>query len=378
MTSHDEGTTWGFFDRRTKPSLSRPVTTSPIRRSSARQSAPRPRRIVGIGDWVFAGAGGDTVEGGSGNNVLLKGCPIRTNNMHRSAQLERANQGLRELRVFIVRVSAAIALGMCLLVSNAHAEEGNKENNGWHCERRPSAKERRLCEEARSAKPFAYEIRSISPGKGYALCERLLRNMRALADPPACGLKIQPQFEKYFSLPQWEELDPWADIDYLWKIDLFKTAGAIGQREIDKFKRNEWLEQFKKRNYEYDLEVTLKRARLDLNGDGKEDWVLAYGRRQIGCNPWAGYGPGLQLFVLEEDGKTPALELDPHRVRLSNQEPFISHFDDPRFPKSHVYRFYNTGGSQYSVRGSATTAGPSTVTACRYEIIKHVKPTSKK
>lgn len=242
--------------------------------------------------------------------------------------------------------------------------------NAWHCDRRPTERERKACEQARDAKPFSYEIRSAAPGEGNPLCNRLLENLRAFSEPPSCGLKIAPRNKEFFEMPAWEHLDPWADLDYLWKIDLLATSGVIGQRPIDALNREQWLSNFKKRNYEYDLEVMLRRARMDLNGDGRDEWVLAYQRSPQTCNPWALRGASPHLFVLKEDGRTIDVAMDPHRSRLSNQEPFHSNIPDARFPGARTYRFYNTGGVQYSVRGSATTASPSTVTACRFELIK--------
>jgi hypothetical protein len=159
--------------------------------------------------------------------------------------------------------------------------------------------------------PYEVEYENKPPGNGYTLCELFVKNLEATpkgAPPPNCELTIYPKYRKYFSLPQWEDLDPWQHIDWLWKMDVQAQGGVPPDRPVDKMSRDEWYAWFEERIRKKRLVVTLKRARFDLNGDGKEETVLGYLARRQPCDPWRDGFAGFDLFILKDDQQT--LDLD--------------------------------------------------------------------
>ena len=85
----------------------------------------------------------------------------------------------------------------------------------------------------------------------------------------------------------------------LYQLELESRGGVRGTREIDKITKEEWRCEIRSCSCKRTIgNVTLKRARFDLNGDGVEDWVLAYGQDSIGCNNWNRFTHrGLLVFV---------------------------------------------------------------------------------
>ena len=170
------------------------------------------------------------------------------------------------------------------------------------CTRLTEAEGRPLCELAKQGKPFAYTVRTRKPGKGSTLCEKFAANLRAIQEPPNCQLKINPKFAKDFQLPQWEELDPWNNLDLLWRAAVAAAPGMKGKREVDTMTRDAWLEHYKTFLYKNDYTPVLRKAFVDLNGDDDPEWVLAYGF-SAQCNSW-GYPPGpndvIRYFILRK------------------------------------------------------------------------------
>lgn len=270
----------------------------------------------------------------------------------------------------------------------------------WRCERIANMASREQCEKSRDAQPYAFEIRSVGEGRGYTLCELFRQNIEALGELPHCGIRIHPKFRKYFSLPEWEELDPWANEDYMWQVRQAqdaKCAAFVAEhgkvvpcREYEPVTREEWRRKFNQEIEENGLRGDMKRARFDLSGDGKPEWVLAY--RFIPdtpCNPWGYPLLGYKLLVLKEDGKTPNFSRTPATsAATGNQIPFFFSLNDPRFSsdlfhrernKNHTYRLYAGGISTgyerggLSVHSNYDTQGDGQVdslTACRYDIFK--------
>ena len=269
----------------------------------------------------------------------------------------------------------------------------------WHCEKIPNKASREQCEKSRDAKPYTFEIRSVNEGKGYALCELFRQNIEALGELPHCGIRIHPKFRKYFSLPEWEELDPWANEDYMWQVRQAqdaKCAAFVAEhgkvvpcRDFEPVTREEWRRKFQQEIKDNGLKGDMKRAYFDLSGDSKPEWVLAY--RFIPdtpCNPWGYPLLGYMLFVLKEDGKALDFSRTPPSGATSNQIPFFFSLNDPRFSsdlfhrernKNHTYRLYAGGiptgyeRGDLSVHSNYDTQGDGQVdslTACRYDIFK--------
>jgi uncharacterized protein len=255
--------------------------------------------------------------------------------------------------------------------SSATATDTKKE---WHCEQESTLERRKNCEEIRDAKPYRYEIKSELPGKGYSLCELMLDNMRAQTEPMSCELKIAPKFKKYFSLPDWEDIDPWADIDLLWKMEMMGYGSSPAYDALRKLTKEQWLEQFRHKLEQNNVKLIMRRARFDLNGDGKKDLVLAYAAMwDQPCNPWQG-GQGYHLYILSEDGKSLSKYADP----TGGQVPFFFSLKDPRFPGAQTYRFtfYDVGKfadhlpRQIDIYGSSSGDGVERILACHFELLK--------
>jgi hypothetical protein len=240
----------------------------------------------------------------------------------------------------------------------------------WKCSLRPTAEEVRSCEETKNAKPFQFELRLAAPGKGIEVCDAFLAILQAIPTPPTCGLSISSKFTSVFSLPIWEELDPWSNIDYLRSVDNAVRRRSGTKNREDTLSSDQWLAEYRETNRVYGLKVELKRSRIDLTGDGKEEWVLSYARIPAACNPWSGIGRGPDLLVLGEDGKTINADSDPHRILLAFQEPLVYYKNDPRFPGAHVFRFYNNGGTSFGLQVSYASPSPLSITACQVDVVK--------
>lgn len=265
----------------------------------------------------------------------------------------------------------------------------------WRCEKIADKASRTQCEKSRDAEPYAFEIRSVREGRGYTLCELFRQNIEALGELPHCGIKIHPKFQKYFSLPEWEDLDPWANEDYMWQVKQAqdaKCAAFVAEhgkvvpcREYQPVTREEWRRKFQQEIKDNGLKGDMKRARFDLSGDGKPEWVLAY--RFIPdtpCNSWGEPLLGYKLLVLKEDGKTLDFSKTPHSP-TENEYPFFFSLNDPRFPplpdvvRSHSYRLYAGGISVgyerggLGIHGNYDTHGDGVIQlhfACQYDIFK--------
>lgn len=233
----------------------------------------------------------------------------------------------------------------------------------WHCELESTPGARKYCEQARDAKPFPYEIKSVLPGKGYSLCELMLANMQAQTEPMSCEFKIAPKYQKYFSLPDWADVDPWADIDLLWKVDVISHVGVSQRKELEKLTRGQWLEQFKRQLQQINQKPIMRRARFDLDGDGKVDWVLAYQLKwNEPCNVWGLTGMyGFYLFILGEDGKL----LRPFSL-IGADVPFFFSLQDPRYSELHTYQFRFNGKGH----GGISIDGRAGSNACLYDFLK--------
>lgn len=274
------------------------------------------------------------------------------------------------------------------------------DKSAWRCEQIANKASRKQCEKSRDAEPYAFEIRSVGEGKGYTLCELFRQNIEALGELPHCGIRIHPKFKKYFSLPEWEDLDPWANDDYMWQVKQAADAKCVAFvaehgkvppcRDYEPATREEWRRKFKREIEENGLRGDMKRARFDLSGDGKPEWVLAY--RFIPdtpCSPWGYPLLGYKLLVLKEDGKTLDFSRTPATsAATGNQIPFFFSLNNPRFrsdrlklnsPANHTYRLYPFGvppglmQGGLEIFGNYDTQGDGQVdrlTACQYEIVK--------
>jgi uncharacterized protein len=187
----------------------------------------------------------------------------------------------------------------------------------------------------------AHSYRRIAPTRELGivedprLCERFIANLRAAHAEvaPNCELRIAPRYAKYFSLPQWEELDPWQHLDWLWQMDTDANSMYYIANKLERLQQDQkaWEAWFKERMERQDhgpwvpaygptvgqrLHLRLLRGRFDLDSDGKVDTVLAY-RIAPSCDPETSDrgGAGYHSFVLDP-GKG-QVRLAHFEVRLS-------------------------------------------------------------
>ncbi|MDD2701721.1 MAG: hypothetical protein PHH36_10835 [Sideroxydans sp.] len=251
---------------------------------------------------------------------------------------------------------------------------GNALLQEWHCEQESIPEQKAICEDARDAKPYRYEIKSILPGKGYSLCELMLENMQAQDEPMSCDLKIAPEYQKYFSLPDWEDVDPWADVDLLWKVDVMSYGYGPVYEARKKLTKEEWLAQVKEESSKANTRRIMRRARFDLDGDGKADWVLAYAIKwNQPCNPWRSpYRQGYTHYILDENGKSVA---KPSPMNMGHI--FFFSLKEPGFLGAHTYSltFYDVGKyadhapRQIEISG-ILGGGLGYMPACRFDLLK--------
>lgn len=185
------------------------------------------------------------------------------------------------------------------------------------------------------------------PGKGYTVCERLLKALNSLpADtpPPVCELKLPPGFED-IAQPNWEDMSVADNMhlvydmeqylidygqnrippewqlyyphDWRWKVD---NANPETWRRVP---YEIWLERFKKQMTAGEVVPRIRRTRMPLNAQGPET-ILAYDRLPGGdvgqCrNNLSAYevaDSGSHLFVLTDDPRRP---IAPGYYSMSNR-----------------------------------------------------------
>lgn len=100
-------------------------------------------------------------------------------------------------------------------------------------------------------------------GKGSVMCQRFEQNLnRFCADEPmVCERKIHPEFEKYFSFPQWESVDPEKHLDI---IADYIRARAPSYACIGDQCQSEWREK-KWQDYKVGLQERLKAGQVTLS-----------------------------------------------------------------------------------------------------------------
>jgi uncharacterized protein len=157
----------------------------------------------------------------------------------------------------------------------------------WQCEAEVEASLRKVCEEARDAKPGKYEVKLVWSDERAQVCGVMLKNMMTYAEPMSCGLSFSSGYQKHFGCPEWERLNPWESLDLLWQADIQGTVLNPNRESLQKLTRDEWLRQFKQMLVEENITPILLQGNFDLNGDGKIDYVIAYGfLKNQPCNPW--------------------------------------------------------------------------------------------
>lgn len=173
------------------------------------------------------------------------------------------------------------------------------------------------------------------PGKGYTVCERLLKALNSLpADtpPPVCELKLPPGFED-IAQPKWEDMSVADNMHLVYDMEQYLIDSGdnpvsaewqryyppgwrlkINNTETESWRRvpyEIWLERFKKQMTAGEVAPRIRRTRASFNTHGPET-VLAYDRLPGGdveaCEvtlrnyPLAASG-GSYVFLLTSDSK---------------------------------------------------------------------------
>lgn len=219
-----------------------------------------------------------------------------------------------------------------------------------YCASRELPQDRIECERYYSAEPYTYTVHTAPPGNGYKLCERFADNLRAVAEPPTCEVKIHPRYAHLFQTVEWEILDPKDYPDLLYHADAASSTpgewklrtGAEYWPTYDIW-RSRFEEKLKTENEGGLLTRELSRAYFDANGDGKPEWMLGY-RFKRPCNPWgtSAKSTAYSHFALKDDGRT----VDREIMRPNHQVlgisgggtyPITTTIRDPRNPETRTY-----------------------------------------
>jgi len=142
---------------------------------------------------------------------------------------------------------------------------------------------------AQNSKADEGKCYSLVKGKQYSMCRSFEANLNQFcsAPPMACRLQIAPQFKKEkFSFPAWQKLDPASNIGLL--AEHFKSRVPVAQNCTgscaEAWREKKWVD------YRDGLlerlsegKVSLSRAQIDINRDGKRETVLRMDGGE--CNP---------------------------------------------------------------------------------------------
>lgn len=160
------------------------------------------------------------------------------------------------------------------------------------------------------------------PGKGYTVCERLLKMFNARpkdAPLPVCELELDPAFTD-FALPKWAEISVDENLRMVYDIEMFllppgqhlkpfsfqNPATWRGQSFED------WLYKFKERRRKGEIEPRLWQTRATLNENGPET-LVAYERAPGGnikeCRERTRQG-GMNIFVATQNPEQPVKQIN--------------------------------------------------------------------
>jgi hypothetical protein len=159
-------------------------------------------------------------------------------------------------------------------------------------------------------KPGRY--RQSSVGKGFTVCEMLLKNMNALSasEPPmACAVKIHPRYLKFFSLPVWEELDVQKNLKLVYSAE--GKILALTPPGTQPLPYDQWLARFKVRVSKGTARPRLRKTVMALNQRGPET-LISYESAVGGCerqsnntSEWGSY-----MFVMRDNGTDPLEQIE--------------------------------------------------------------------
>ena len=155
-----------------------------------------------------------------------------------------------------------------------------------------------------ASKPTNPRYRLIT-GKGYSVCEAYLKHLNAFppnAPPMVCTHKLHPRFQN-FTLPKWEELDIWSNLDIVYAADVFVR---YTNPDVKKPTFDQWRPEFEQRVRSGENMPLLRRTRLALNDKG-EEVLIAYEPDVRACESalakgWGPNGGEAHVFVYRSEG----------------------------------------------------------------------------
>jgi hypothetical protein len=119
-------------------------------------------------------------------------------------------------------------------------------------------------------------------GQEHELCRLYEANLNRFCNEPpmVCDRKIHPDFAKYFSLPQWEDVDPMKHLGIIEIFIKFITGDnarcSKGDEQCQaKWREKEWQE-YKVKFFDRTKKgiIKLSRARFNIKGIGKERQIV--------------------------------------------------------------------------------------------------------
>jgi hypothetical protein len=180
------------------------------------------------------------------------------------------------------------------------------------------------------------------PGKGYVVCERLLKALNSLPvdePPPVCEIKL-PKGSEDFSQPQWEDVPVADNMHMVYDMEQFLVNSDDNPIPLEwqqyypegwilKFEKLDpstwrrvpfetWLERFKKQMAAGQVAPRIRRTRAALNANGPET-ILAYDRFPGGdmgvCSTWLKRHPlsvsgGSYLFLQTNEAERPVVPIN--------------------------------------------------------------------
>jgi hypothetical protein len=149
---------------------------------------------------------------------------------------------------------------------------------------------------------------SLIAGKGYAVCEAYLRNLRAFRPgerDPVCAPRPHST-NKDFAEPEWEAMDIWQSIEMIYKAEM--SYGIYRNHPERHPPYEQWRKDFEAQMRSGAIRPSLKRARVEFV-KGKPVTVVAYARNHPGCEAdfardGASGNTGHQWFSYDEDTRT--------------------------------------------------------------------------
>lgn len=222
----------------------------------------------------------------------------------------------------------------------------------------------------------------LTAGEGYTVCEAFKQQLegRTEDNPLVCKMRLKED-SGGFSRPNWHELS----LDKPENLALFRKLDQIvrkndespvnGGEDLPKLTKQEWLKDFRHRRKQPDLHPRLLKAKLGLDGKGKDETVVALTWGIERCEKKVakgqGYTSGYGTYALVMyDEKQDRVNLD---LTLGKPLGSATKFDVLEFQgRAFLFATYFShrgGWSEINIETYNFAAGSSgTLVRCKYEM----------